>query len=299
MATKNKVARKPASPEKIIAEGDAARYAADRVWRHARSEFDASLDSVMPTIAVGCDLVYAVAANEFNDLLIATTREQAQAHYTALYKDYHVTNWQPYVEIRTPWYVFFNGVDTILHRNTGQTLQGESLVLFNLCEQEGILGEMAMARNPAAEHYERNPIQTGTANSAALNKVSNLALHERYLKAVRTADANAVLATMTDRPNIATRNYLANGQQDYIGLLSKEEITKYYGQLFRKYRIDSVDTIRTVIGDWFIFAELQWNVNDRKTGSLRSWHTVEFCPIEGKGLMKSRVGYGTPSVTRS
>ena len=286
-----------ATPEHTIAEGRASIYAAERVWRHARYEFEASLETIMMTIASDVDLVYAVNDGKpDSNLIIATTPEQAYGHYSWLYENYHVTNWQPFVEIRTPWYVFFNGVDTILNRATGQTHQGESLVLFTLCEQEGILGEIALARNPGLEHYERTLTPTGTANAAALNRVANLALHERYLKAMRNADIDGLLATMTENPNIALRNFLKNNQKDYIGLLSREEITKHYTQFFKKYRVDSIEPIRNVIGDWYIFTELHWAVTDIKNGNRYGWHTVEFCPIEGKGLIRCRVGYGSEAV---
>src|SRR5262245_48514283 len=104
----------------LVRNAEAAVWCGERVWDHVHSEFTNDIDKVMSTVARGVSIQYAIPrVGEAGELIMATitTLGGALEHYRAVRDAHDIVDWQAFVELRSDWCVFFDGVVT--HRDAG------------------------------------------------------------------------------------------------------------------------------------------------------------------------------------
>jgi hypothetical protein len=114
--------------------------------------------------------------------------------------------------------------------------------------------------------------------------------HDRYLEALQAADREGVLDSFDGEAQSAIRDYV-NDTGTLIVLDGGDEHRAFYEALFGKYAIVSVDLLRRVSQDWYVFAELRMTV--RSGDSTFGFNTAEYFLPADDGRFIDRIGHGT------
>jgi hypothetical protein len=91
------------------------------------------------------------------------------------------------------------------------------------------------------------------------------------------------------------RDYV-NETGTLTNLDGSEAHRSYYEALFAKYDVRSVEMLRRVAQDWYVFSELRFTVGVRDgadAGETLAFHTAEFFVTGHDGRFIVRIGHGT------
>jgi hypothetical protein len=122
-----------------------------------------------------------------------------------------------------------------------------------------------------------------------------VALHNDYIEAFRQADPDAIIALYCENVQAAVRDYV-DDTGTLVALDGREAHRDYYGMLFAKYQVVSVDLLHRVSADWYVFAELRITANAQSgpdAGKTVSFHTAEWLAPGHDGRFVARIGHGT------
>lgn len=285
-------------------EGELSKAAAARVWRHADTEKLSQIDAIMATLS-GRDgeITYAMPMpGPDGEMTIppGTTWADAEEHYRLNYSVRNHIRWEAFVELRRPWYVFFEGVEHYNDLLTGEKVEGHSITFFQTAPDkgDGIQGEMGWSRYPELPGYTaRVGEDASRAGDGAVprSKAANLALFRRLMEGLRQGDADAALATMCANPQCAIRNQVDGDDAPLLGLAGADALRAHLIRFADAFEVLELDVANIVTGDWYVFAELRWVVRERGGDRRhRTFHTAEFLPVSDQALFSGRVGFGTP-----
>ncbi len=288
----------------IRREGELGKAAGPRVWRHANAEKLSDIKAILETLSGrDGDITYAMPTpGPRGEMTVpcGTTWQDAEDHYRANYAVRNHVKWEAFIELRKPWYVFFEGVEHYIDLPTGAPVAGHSIAFFQLSDDkgDGIQGEMAWSRYPELPGYiARTGEDARQAGPGAvpLSKAENLALFRRLMDGLRDGHADAVLATMSDDPQSAIRNYNGDCEPPFVGLAGADALREHLARFNEAYVVEELDLANIVTGDWYVFAELRWVIRERSGEERRmTFHTAEFLPINDQARFVGRVGFGTP-----
>jgi hypothetical protein len=234
-------------------------------------------------------------------LPITTTREGVFDGYTKLHQTTRVLSWRPLVEVHGEWYSFQEGIVGTLHKPSSTTSEGGvSILLFPVGSGRGITGELVWSPVPrdllgVGAQLVAKPAETnGSADKLELRR-QLVAQHEGYLEALRSAQVDGVLEAVSVDAQAAIRDYV-NDTGTLIKLEGRSAHQSYYEALFDKYEVQSVDLLRRVAQDWYLFAEVRLTVNvrgGRSAGQTLAFHAAEYFVPGHDGRFVVRVGHGT------
>ncbi|SKB97153.1 nuclear transport factor 2 family protein [Sphingopyxis flava] len=288
----------------IRREGELSKAAAARVWRHADTEKLSDIKAIMATLSGGDgEITYAMPMPGPNGEMTippGTTLADAEEHYRLNYSVRNHIRWEAFVELRKPWYVFFEGVEHYNDLLTGEKVEGHSITFFQTAPDkgDGIQGEMGWSRYPELPGYTARvgeDASTVCDASVPRSKAANLALFRRLMEGLRQGDPDAVLATMCDDPQCAIRNQVDGDDACLLGLAGAPALRAHLVRFAETFDVLELDIANIVTGDWYVFAELRWVVRERsREGQVRIFHTAEFLPVSNQSVFSGRVGFGTP-----
>jgi len=274
----------------IVADGRKSVAQGDKVWLHARDEFLSDVDRIMTTvIESGQPVVYGVGIGR--ELGAFDDHGAVRDHYTATYGAIHVRDWRTFIELRSNWYTFFDGVVNYDDHAAGENTNRESIVLFPLDDQEGILGELAWTRLPEQEIADPclDPIPAATAKADV-----NRHLLDAYIAALKAGDVAGAVGMFTHDGQVAARDYGADPER--YRALRGPELLSFHQRFADRFDVLALDIVRIVVTDWYAFAELHWHVREKASGKAMRMHTVEMLPILAPGKFVARIGWGTELV---
>jgi hypothetical protein len=278
-------------PRGTDANAAAAVWSGERVWKHVRSEFLNDIDTLMGTVAIGVPLQYAVPSPGPMgglSLVTVTTRDGARQHYQEVRRQHDIVDWQAFVELRSEWCVFFEGVVTQCVPGTGELVKGRAIVFFVLSDQEGITGELAWS-------YEGQESGRGSSGVESVSgRLANLEMHSRYLEALRRADISALIDLMSEEVEVGTRSYLVHPPA-FVHLDCKAAVQREYEQFFDRYRVRDVSLVNLVADNWYVYSELLWEVDPAASAQPVRFRTAEMLAVK-EGRIRLRLGYGTDPV---
>jgi hypothetical protein len=275
----------------IDANAAAAVWSGDRVWKHVRSEFLNDIDPLMETVATGVPLQYAVPApgpSGALSLVTVTTRDGARRHYEDVRQRHDIADWQAFVELRSEWCVFFEGVVTQRVPGTGELLKGRALVLFVLSDQDGITGELAWS------HEGQESGRGSSGLESVSGRLANLEMHRRYTEALAAADIGAVLDLMSEEVEVGARSYVVHPPA-FVHLDCKAAVQREYEQFFDRYQVRDVSVVNLVADDWYVYSELLWEADLAQSPNPVRFRTAEMMAVKD-GCIRLRLGYGTDPV---
>jgi hypothetical protein len=290
------------SEEEYDRSAVASVWVGDRVARHVLTEFTNDTDQILATVADHDRLVYAVGWPDEAGVIklhAMSSRAGARQHYDTVRETADILAWKPFTELRTGWYVFYDGVVTMGMKADGVDCQCESIVLFPMGPDDGILGELAWSIHPDAKHAD--PTSAEMPNPPPLPKVETLQLLEDLVSASQAGKVEAIASLLSDDVGTSLRDYA--GGQPYHDLQGKTAAIHYYDSFFETFDVSGINLVNRVIGEWFVFAELQWTARARHgdlAGQVVRLCTATMYPINTAGQIHAQIGWGTnpiPAVT--
>jgi hypothetical protein len=276
----------------------AAVHVAEETWIHVEAEYAGDVPKLLETLTsegpYGYTIIPQVRPDGSVVLPIETTREGIRKAYEFVRGASDLLSSEPLVEIRGTWYSFHEAFAR--GRLKGSDVAGgrETLALFPVSTNKGITGELVWARVPRS-NLGSGPEPADASTDPITLRREIIALHDRYLGALRTADVEGVLDVMNDGVQAAVRDYVED-TGTLVSLDGKEAHRAHYRSLFEKYEVRGVDLLDRVAQDWYVFAELRLTVSPRSgggAGDSLAFHTAEFFVPAKDGRFIARIGHGT------
>jgi hypothetical protein len=79
-----------------------------------------------------------------------------------------------------------------------------------------------------------------------------------------------------------------------VALHSATELEAYLERFFARFKVVELSVVNRSAGDWFVFAELFWVVENRVAPSERyRFTTAEHAEVRPDGMFAARIGHGT------
>src|SRR5207249_3235643 len=135
---------------------------------------------------------------------ILRTREEVRAGYVIIHDKAILTGLVPLTEIHGDWYTFVDGIGSGIQKATGEAGESDSLILFPTGDVEGITGELFWNRHPPFGEDAAPALGASVAGG----RRACLEAHERFLAALRGADAASLASLMDEGVQTAVRNYV-------------------------------------------------------------------------------------------
>jgi len=276
----------------------AAVHAAEQTTIHIEAEIVGRVPELLETLTPQGPYAYTILPEVHPDgsvkLPILTTRDGIRDAYQFIRGASDLLSSEPLVEIRGTWYSFHEALSCGRAKGSDMVREVETLALFPVSTGKGITGELVWMRVPRAKLGRgRGPTDASTDELTLRRQL--LALHDRYVEALRAADVDRILDVMNDDVQAAVRDYV-DDTGTLISLDGKEAHRTFYKSLFKKYDVHAVDLLDRVVQEWYVFAELRLTACRRdgagKGGTL-AFHTAEFFVPASDGRFIARVGHGT------
>jgi hypothetical protein len=286
-------------PELLQRGAEVAMHVAEETWIHIRAECtaaDGDYDKLMTTLRPHGPYGYTIQPQINGDGTVSapilTTWDEIRAAYELVRGRSDLLSTESLVELRGTWYVFQESISVGRLRGETEPTPGSHLIgMFPVGRSAGITGELIWPWVP------RELLGTGTAPADPVTdpirlRRDLLALHDRYLEAMKAGNADALLATMHDDVQSGVRDYVAETGA-LTQLRGKEANLAYYRALFDKFEVVQVDLLDRVVQDWYVFAEVRMTVAPRGDGPRLAFHTAEFYVTANDGRFFVRIGHGT------
>jgi hypothetical protein len=283
-------------PRLLKKSADAALHAAEQSWVHMEAEYAGKIPELMETLAPEGPYGYTIIPQVHPDggvkLPIMSTREGIEQAYKMIRGASDLLSSEAIVEIRGSWYTFTEAVNRGRLKGQTDVREAQTAALFPSSSGKGITGELVWARVPLSNLGRNKKPVDEVANRLSLRR-ELLALHDRYLEALRASDVEGVLNAMDDGVQAAVRNYVEDTGA-LISLDGKEAHRTYYRNLFETYDVQSVEFLDRVAQEWYVFAELRFTARPRAGGGETvAFQTAEFFIPASDGRFIARIGHGT------
>jgi hypothetical protein len=268
-----------------VRNGEAARA-------HIEAEIADNVDGIMATLVPHEPYAYTVIpighpAGSIPHQKFVSSRADLRTSYETLHRFAASCPMQSIAEIRGDWYVFLHGVAEGRLKDTGQSVYAQTVVLFPTMGQAGITGELLWNRSGVGPPF------TGGREGALSAEIAVLERHKALIEGLRNADAGAVAALFHPDAQIGIRDYV-NDTGRLAAMHGAGELREYLEQFFARYHVRDISLMQRLAGDWFVFDEMLWIVEDRmQPGLMKSWYTAEHSEVLSNGLLASRIGHGT------
>jgi hypothetical protein len=281
---------------------DAAVHAATQTTIHIEAEIVGRVPELLETLKDEGPYAYSLLSDVRPDgsvtLPILTTREEIRDAYTMIRGASDLLSVEPMVEIRGTWYTFHEAISIGRRKGSDTVSDNPTLALFPVSTDKGITGELVWRYRPRASLGAAPRLGAGAgpgeeAKTPLQLRREGLALHDRYIQALRDADVDALLDAMNDGAQSAVRDYV-NDTGTLVTLDGKDAHRSHWEAHFGKYEIESVDLLDRVAQDWYVFAELRVTARPRGgAGGSIAFHTAEFYVPGSDGRFIVRIGHGT------
>jgi hypothetical protein len=280
-------------------DAEAALHAGIQSRVHVDGEIKDDIPELLETLVAEGPYAYSILAQVGPDGMvtvpIGTTRDDIHKAYLSVHEHSQLLQFWSLVELRGEWYVFHEGIVKVRDKTTEEISDGgETIALFPVTSRTGITGELVWSRvSPSALGARSNG--SWPVGSAARTRRDLLLEHDQFLDALKTADIDGMLEVLNDDAQSAVRDYL-NDTGTLVGLSGKEAHRSFYKSLFDKYEMCSVDLLRRVAQEWYVFAETRVTVRVRDgghPGQTFAFHTAEFLVPANDGRFIVRIGHGT------
>jgi hypothetical protein len=295
-------------PSVLQHDAEAALHAAEQSTIHIEAEFKDDIPNLISTLADQEPYAFISVWTEFREdgsvrIPVTTTRQGVFDGYTEMHKRNRLDTWLSLVELRGEWYTFVEGINDGFDRvhDVAYEKAGPTIGLFPVGAGRGITGELVWGYRPRAELGFREEgehidvSEPATEQERSVLREELLLLHERYLNALRAADVEGILNSVSTDAQAAIRNYV-DDTGTLVNLEGRDAHRDYYRSLFEKYQIHSVDLLRRLAQHWYVFAEVRLVVSPKtgpEAGHQIAFNTAEYFVAGHNGRFLVRIGHGT------
>jgi hypothetical protein len=282
-------------PELLRKYAKAQIHSGDEAWIHMEAEFVGDIDGLMATLVPQEPLAYTILPQFLPDgnvrSPISSTFDEIRECYKIVRGRSALINVELVSEIRGAWYDFQAGVNTGRVHGQDEITNSMTIAIFPVSGEKGITGELVWMRLPrdalGAGPKRSEPVLAGDPARRQL-----LALHKQFLDGYRANDVEAILATMNDGIQANVRNYV-NDDGGLIGIESKDDYRAYLTDFFEKFEVLKVDHLHRLTEDFYVFAEVRFEIRERATGKEIGIHTAEFFVPAHDDRFIIQIGHGT------
>jgi hypothetical protein len=283
-------------PELLQRSAQAVQKAADAGIRHVGFEIEGNVQNILKTLAPQGPYGFTVRQEMLPD---GGLKMQVQTTYREIAEEYQITrdmcdvlSHRPLIDIRANWYLFQEVVNTGCLRDAPDDVHvNETLVLLPVASGGGITGEIFWYRVPPAM-LGRGGAPAPVATEPLPLRLMLMERHDRYLDALKSGNADAMLSEMDESVQLGVRDYV-----DETGTLTapgdKSTYGLYWRGFFEKYAVLNVDILERVIQEWYLFCELRLTLRRRADGKKVAFHTAEFFIPAKDGRFIAQIGHGT------
>jgi hypothetical protein len=278
-------------PTVLERSAQASLHAAEQTITHIEAEFEGDVPNLLNTLVENGPYAYNVMVRYENELpdgtvevRIETTREEIHEGYIYIHDNYNVLSYLSLVELRGEWYTFHEGIAGSSDRTTANSpaTEGLGIALFPSGKGHGITGELLWSDLLGISAMrDRDKVQ---------ERREVILRHDRYLEALRAGDVEGVLSVLSPDSKAGIRDY-AHETGTLVRLEGLEEHRSYYNDLFERYEIVSVDLLRRVAQDWYVFSETRVVV--RSGDDILAFNVAEWFAPGTDGQFVARIGHGT------
>jgi hypothetical protein len=297
-------------PELLRTSADAALHASEETMRHIEAEFTGDVPTLMTTLKPEGPYAYTEAwrleVQPDGSFFIptVTSRDEVREGYTRYHNMSDPVNWLSVVEIRGEWYTFHEGIADNLDKATGQIHPGgeggrTAIGIFPVGNGPGITGELILGQFPRGtlginSHSDPYAGKQLSDEERLKFRTEIIRRHDHYMEALQKGDVDALMEELSDDAQAAIRDYVAD-TGTIINMQGADANRAYYTRFADKYQVLSVDLLRRVVLDWYVFAELRLTVSPRNgsTEQPLSFNTAEFFMTGYDGRFLVRIGHGT------
>ena len=273
----------------------AAVHSGEQAIVHNRAEVVGSVPGLLDTLAPGDRFAYMLMPDIQPDgsvrLPTATTREEVGAVYEIVRGRSDVISEEPIIELRTPWYAFWESISTGRRKGSSEEHAHPLAVLSPVGPEPGISGEMIWPLLPT-EMLGTGSDTMSETDDADLRRELRLR-HMRLIDALGEADVEGIVAEIDEGAASAVRDYVGDAD-GLVELVGPDGHRRHYSDLFERYEIVSVQLLHRVTQPWYLFAETRLTVRDRgDRGRVRAFHTAQIHAPGKSGSLIACLGWGT------
>jgi hypothetical protein len=274
---------------------DAALHAGEQAIIHNEAEVVGSVPGLLDTLAPSEPYAYMLMPEFEPDgsirLPVGTTRDDVRALYEVVRGRSDVLSEEPIVELRTPWYAFWESVSTGRLKGGTDTHTHPIAVLSPAGTADGITGEIIWPLLPWSMIGTGSDTMTGKDDFVIRRELR--LRHMRYMEALAASDVKGILAELDDGAASAVRDY-AHDNDALIALTGTDGHRDYYEELFGRFEVVSVELVHRLTQPWYLFAEIRLTVRERRGGaSTLAFHTAEIHAPGKSGSIIACLGWGT------
>jgi hypothetical protein len=264
---------------------------ASRVETHAASEESPDVAVTLATVTPPDELSWmdcyawaapAPRADGSLQMSLSTDWDHIAGFYTAGKDAFQLKHYgTPLTRISTDWYGLFESRAELDLASSGP-LEQEWVLFAPLDGDSGITGEVAWGR---FAHRVPGPELTDEDRAKG---------YERYLAALRSADVDAIVTTVTPDVVGATRDLTGLSSPSFVPFDGAEELAALHRQFLRRFEVESVEPVTLLIRGWYLFGEQVWTVVSRETADRLCFVSAEIHVLDVDGRAWARAGFSTP-----
>ena len=248
------------------------------------------LDTLAPNGPYGYMLMPKFQPDGSIRLPVHSTREEVRAIYESVRGNSDVISEEPIIELRTPWYAFWETVSSGQRKPGGQRTRHPLAVLSPAGSSDGITGEIIWPILP------RDILGVGEDTTTGVDEYTlrlDLRLrHIRMVDVLAAADVDGLLAELDPGSAAAVRDYV-HDTDALVELVGLDGQRAYYEAFFARYEMVSVELLHRVTQPWFLFAETRLTVRERSSDATCAFHVAEILAPGKSGALIATLGWGT------
>ena len=284
-------------PELLRRSAAAQLHAFHEVADHLAKEETGHIPTILDTLVSDGPWAWAIVPftqkDGSVDLPLKTTYEGIEEMYGVIRGRSNVLGTEILSEVRGTWFMFADAYSHMQEKETGEEHWFENVLMLPVTSGPGITGEIAfwnMGREMLGKDLPLAP-----ALSPLDMRRNLIALHDRYLHGLRTADADAMVDVFSPSAQAGIRDYVADsGTLTHLDDL--DGMRHHHQGFFDRFDVQTVDVLERVAQDWYVFAEVRVEAVARigeRRGSRLAFHTGELFIPGRENKFMVQLGHGT------
>lgn len=259
---------------------------------HVEKEITEDIEQILETLSPEGPYAYtALPVLEDGHLVsrVAHDIEQIRQCYEGIHSNIGLRGWRSTTRLLSSWYTFHAGWAATESKEDGSMVDYEALVIFPTMGNRGITGELFWNRTSPGV----TP-RSGESSSDVRRRI--MADQEAYLEAIRSGDAEGMLAAVAPDVQVNFRGYVNEQPGRLTELNGRDEMAAHIAQSQSRYLPETVDVVHLQIEDWYVFSEKLWTVKSVHDDTRLRYLTAEYAELAPDGKMIARIGHGTEPV---
>ena len=252
---------------------------------HIRTELGNDVDTIMTTFSTRGGPVFAIVGPYDADP-IATTWEGVRAFYTSIRETIDVHAVTDFFEIANDWMAFREGLFELRPLGGGDPIY-RSYVSLVAADDTGVRVDMAWSVEPVpGGHRRARALEPGEVRS----ELRDLRMFRALMDAWHAGDADAAAQFVTPDARLIVPVFLPGDPRFIVALSGRDAYRDHLAALFDAYAVREVGLLDVNVGDWYVFAETTWALEDRRTAEAYNVRSAVSHSLDPQGQINGMLG---------